>query len=333
MTVALAAILAAGILLPHLLRLHRVAPVTATVLWLTSLALRAITGIAAVTFLLFFLPRTAVFEALTHWCLHTVVPGLAAKLNIDGHGIGDLTLFVPGVVLALSLLIECVQTARDACAARHLVDRHVLGPGPRGSVIVSGPEVAFAVAGLAHPRIVVSAGALASLDDAELAAGLDHECGHIARHHRYVMLLTAALRALGWIVPGTRRAALEIRFHLERDADLWALDHRNDRLALASVICKAAASAQPPGSPAVASLGETGVPAVASLGETGVRERLGQLLEDQPRPLAHRTRAALNALAAAMVACTVLLAAALPAAAVTGVRADAHEAHHSHCDH
>lgn len=322
MTFALAAILAAGILLPHFLRLDRVAPVTATVLWLTSLALRALAGILAVTFLLFFLPRTGVFESLTHWCLHTVLPGLAAELNVEGHGIGDLSLFVPGVVLALSLLLACVRTARDAGAARRLVDRHVLGPGPCGSVIVGGPEVAFAVAGLARPRIVVSAGALASLDDAELAAGLAHERGHIARHHRYVMLLTAALRALGWVVPGTRRAAREIRFQLERDADFWALEQQNDRLALASVICKAAASAQPPGSPAL-----------ASLGRAGVRERLGELLEDQPRPSAHRTRAALNALAAAMVAFTVLLAAALPAAAVAGARADAHEAHHAHCDH
>ena len=320
MTFALAAILAAGILLPHLLRLHQVAPVTATVLWLTSLALRALTGFVAITFLLFFLARTDVFESLTHWCLRTVLPGLAGQLNVDGHAIGDLTLFVPGVVLALLLLIACVRTARGAAAARRLVDRHVLGPGPRGSVIVGGPEVTFAVAGLARPRIVVSAGALASLDDDELAAALDHERGHIAHHHRFVMLVTAALSALGWVVPGTGRAAREISFHLERDADLWALDQRNDRLALASVICKAAASAQPSGSPAL-----------ASLGQTGVRERLGLLLEDQPRPPAHPTRAALNALATAMVAFTLLLAAALPAAAVAG--ADAHGAHHAHCDH
>ena len=322
MTFALAAVLAAGILLPHLLRLHRAAPITATVLWLTSLALRALAGLLAVTFLLFFLPRTGVFESLTHWCLQTVLPGLADEFNVEGRGIGDLSLFVPGVVLALSLLIACVRTARDAGDARRLVDRHALGRGPGGSVIVSGPEVAFAVAGLARPRIVVSAGALASLDDAELTAGLDHERGHIARHHRHVVLLTAALSALGCVVPGTRRAAREIRFHLERDADFWALDQRNDRLALASVICKAAASAQPPGSPAL-----------VSLGHAGVRERLGELLEDQPRSSAHRTRAALNALAAGMVAFTVLLAAALPAAAVAGARADAHEAHHAHCDH
>ena len=100
MIVALAALVAAGIVLPHLLRLHRVAPITASVLWLTSLSLRALTGLLAVTFLLFVLPRTEVFASLTHWCLHAVLPGFAAELNVEGHGIGDLTLFVPGVALA-----------------------------------------------------------------------------------------------------------------------------------------------------------------------------------------------------------------------------------------
>jgi Zn-dependent protease with chaperone function len=321
MTVALAAIVAAGIVLPHVLRLHRVTPITAVVLWLTSLALRALTGLVAVTFLLFFLPRTEVFESLTHWCLHAVLPAVAEGLDVEGHGIGDLALLVPGIALGMSLLAACIRTARGARAARRLVHRHVVGQGPQGSVIVSGPDVVFAVAGLARPRILVSAGALTALDDAELAAGLDHERGHIARRHRFVMLAAATLAALGWMVPGTRRAATELAFHLERDADRWALGRRNDRLALASVICKAAASAQAPESPAI-----------AGLGHTGVRERLGQLLEDPPRP-SHPTATALNALATTMVGCTLLLAALLPTAAVAGARADAHGAHHAHCDH
>jgi hypothetical protein len=322
MTVALVAIVAAGIVLPHVLRLHRVAPATASVLWLASLALRALTGLVAVTFLLFFLPRTEVFEALTHWCFHAVLPGVANELNFDGHGIGDVALFVPGLALAISLLVVSFRTARSARTARRLVDGHVLGIGPRGSVIVSGPEVTFAVEGLVRPRIVVSAGALASLDDAELAAALDHERGHIARHHRFVMLTAAALGALGSLVPGSRRASCELAFHLERDADRWALERTNDRLALASVICKAAASAHPPGSPAI-----------AGLGQTGVRERLGQLLEDQAYLPSHPAAAALNVLAAVMAAFTLLLAAALPAAAAAGASADVHGAHHEHCDH
>ena len=53
MTAALAAITAAGIVLPHALRLQRVSPVTAIVLLLSSLALRAIVCLLAVIYLLF----------------------------------------------------------------------------------------------------------------------------------------------------------------------------------------------------------------------------------------------------------------------------------------
>jgi Zn-dependent protease with chaperone function len=321
MTAALAAIVAAGIVLPHVLRLQRVAPVTATVLWLSSLALRALTGLLAIVFLLFFVPATEAFASLTHWCLHAVVPGLAEGLGIEGHGMGDVALYLPGAALVVSLVVVCVRTARSARATRHLLQAHVLGRGPQDSVIISGPGVVFAVAGLAHPRIVVSAGALATLDDAELAAGIDHERGHIARHHRFVLLTAAGLSALGWMVPGTRRAAREIAFHLERDADGWALRRRNDRLALASVICKAAMATEP------------ARPAVVNLGETGIRERLGQLLDEAPARRRHPAGAALNALAVAMVAFTLVLAAALPTAAVAGAGADAHGGHHAHCEH
>jgi hypothetical protein len=319
MTAALAAILAAGIVLPHMLRLQRVAPLTAVVLWLSALALRALVSLLGVVYLLFFLPQTDVFASLTHWCLHAALPLVTEQLGVEGHGVGDLMLLVPGVVLVVSLIVVCIRTARAARAARRLVADHGLGRGPRDSVIVSGPEVLFAVAGIKGPRVVVSAGALASLDDDELAAALDHERGHIARHHRFVMLAAVALSALGRALPGTSRAVREIAFHLERDADRWALRNRNDRLALARVICKAATTAEP-----------VGHAAVTRLGSTGVGERLGQLLEEPPR----RHGTALNVIASAMVAVTLVLAAAVPTAAVAGAGSDAHGEHHGrHCEH
>ena len=320
MTGVLAAIAAAGIVLPHALRLQRVAPVTAIVLWLSSLALRAIVSLLVVIYLFFFLPGTGVFVALTHWCGHVALP-VGSELAVEGHGIGARALYVPGIVLAASLVWMCVSSVRDTRAARHLVAQHAVGPGPRNSLIVGGSDVLFVVAGLIRPRIVVSAGALASLDDDELAAGLDHEAGHIARRHRFVMLLAVGLRALGRAVPGTGRGVREIAFHLERDADRWALRRQNDRVALASVICKAAGA------------GRTGPPALAGLGDSDVLERLGQVL-DLASGTRRRTGAAFEALATAAVACTVLVGAVLPAAAVSGAGADAHRGHHRHhCEH
>jgi hypothetical protein len=317
MTVALAAIIAAGIVLPHALRLQRVAPATAVVLWLSSLALRAIACLLAVILLLFFLPGTGLFVAATHWCAHVALPVAGSQLAVEGHGLGALSLYIPGIVLASSLLWMCVGSVRDARAARHLVAHHAVGLGPRNSLIVGGSDVLFAVAGLVRPRIVVSAGALTSLDDDELAAGLDHEEGHIARRHRFVMLLAVGLRALGRAVPGTGRGVRELAFHLERDADRWALRQKNDRVALASVICKAATAER------------TRPPALVGLGDTDVRERLGQVL-DRCSGTTRRAGAAFNALATTMVVCTVFVAAIVPAAAVSGAAADAHRGHHRH---
>ena len=321
MTAALAAIVAAGIVLPHALRLQRVAPITAIVLCLSSLALRAIACLLAVIYLLFFLPRTEPFVALTHWCAHVALPVGGWELAVEGHGVGALSLYAPGIVLAASLAWMCVAGARDARAARHLVAEHAVGLGPRNSLIVGGSDVLFAVAGIVHPRILVSAGALASLDDDELAAGLDHEEGHIARRHRFVMLLAVVLRALGRAVPGSDRSVRELAFHLERDADRWALRRQNDGVALASVICKAATSER------------TLPPALVGLGDTDVRERLGQVL-NRRSGTTRRAGAAFNALATAMVACTLLVSAVVPAAAVSGAAADAHRGHHvHHCRH
>jgi Zn-dependent protease with chaperone function len=323
MTPVLAAMAAAAIAAPHVLRLQRVKPVTAITLWLSSLALRALVGVLGVVYLLFFLPRTEFFAALTHWCLHAAAPALAADLKIEGHGVGDVALFGPGAALAGSLLFVCISTARKAVAARHLVERNLVGTGPRDSLMVGGHDVLLAVAGLARPRIVVSAGALASLDDDELRAALDHEQAHIVRRHRFILLAAIALRALGRPLPGTHRAVRELAFHLERDADTWALRRRNDRLALASAICKAATSERAPRAPGIAQLGASDIGA-----------RVGQLVDDSPARPARASRAALNALAAAMVACTLVLAAIVPTAALAGAQNDAHGNHHDqHCVH
>jgi hypothetical protein len=292
-------------------------PLTAILLWLSSLALRAIVCLLAVIYLLFFMPGSGLFVALTHWCAHVALPASGGELAVEGHGVGALSLYVPGIVLASSLLWMCVAGMRDAHAARLVIAQHAVGAGPRNSVIVGGPDVLFAVSGLIRPRIVVSAGALTSLDDDELSAGLAHEEGHIARRHRFVMLLAVGLRALGRPVPGSGRGLRELAFHLERDADRWALRQKSDRTALASVICKAATAEG------------TRPAAFVGLGDTDVRERLGQVLDRCPRTT-RRAAAAFNALATAMVACTAFVAAIVPAAAVSGAAANAHRGHHRH---
>ena len=306
MTLPLIALLLGGITLPHLLRLDRSAPMAAAIICTVSLALRALLVIFGVLYLAFFLPTTGVFAQVTHWCWHTVVPLLTAHLGLEGHRVGDAATIVPGLLAMTSLLSVVLGVARGAHAVRRLLARHSLGPGPADSVIVAGREVMMAAAGLKRPKVVVSAGALIELDDDELAAGLDHERGHIARRHRYVLVFAELCRGVGRIVPGAAQASRQLAFHLERDADQWAL-RRHDRLALASVICKAA-STQPLGA----------MTASTSLSGTGAPERLGQLVDGSVPPGRGARAMMLNAAAAAMVCAALIAAAVVPSTALAG---------------
>lgn len=215
-------------------------------------------------YLVLFLPATAVFESLTQWCWHTILPPTAAHVMLTGHGVGDLISLLPGLLLVESVASMAFGLIRAVRTVHRLVVGNAIGRGPRDSVIVSGSEVFVAAAGIARPQVVVSAGALTALDDDELAASLDHERGHIDRRHRFVVLYAELCRALGFFIPGARSAVRQLIFHLERDADAWSLARSNSRLALASAICKAALR------PA------TTTPNLAALGGGGGGDRTGR---------------------------------------------------------
>jgi hypothetical protein len=305
MIVVVAALLSAGIVLPHVLRLERVAPLTAASIWGCSLVLRALAALFAATYVVLFLPATELFAALTHWCLHAVVPLLATHVGVSGHGLGRVAIVVPGALLAASLASAAFGVAGAARAVQGLLSRSAVARGPSDSLIIGGPGVLVAAAGLTRPRVIVSAGALTLLDDEELAAGLEHERGHIARRHRYILVGAELCRAVAWLIPGSRRAVDQLAFHLERDADRWALRRRHDRLALASAICKATTRT-------------AASPAFAPLGGSGVAERLDQLT-GVAEPVVGRRAVAVNVLAAALVALTLGLALTVPATVRAGV--------------
>jgi hypothetical protein len=181
-----------------------------------------------------------------------------------------------------------------------LLRSSVVGPGPGESLIVADGTLLVAVAGLLRPKGVISAGALVELDDDELLASLDHERGHIVLRHRYLIVAGELARAVGRFLPGTKAAARELLFSLERDADRYALERRHEPTVLASAICKAARGATAP-------------PALALGG--GVVARRARLLLDAGTPPAHL---GLIALAPVMVALVAATAIALPFAAHAG---------------
>ena len=307
MTVALAATMVGVVALPHLIDLRDATPSAAVALWLSSLVMRALLVVGAVLTLVLVVPQTAVFAAVTHWCWHTVLPLITTHLGLDGHQIGDAAVVLPAVALSVSLLWAAAGIMRAARAVRAFVRRAGLAAGPHDSVIVGGADVVVAAAGLRRPRVIVSAGALACLDDEELAASLAHERGHIARGHRWLLLVGELARSVGRLIPGTRTATRQLAFHVERDADRWALRRRHDPLALASAICKAAAGGLAP-SVAMTSLGGSG--------EGLVERRVDELTRSESPQRRHR---ALPVVAAASVLLTILALTVVPAATAAGV--------------
>ena len=316
MTVLVALLVGAAITAPHLLSLERAHPATAAVIWLAAVCLRALVALFVVVFFVFYVPTTALFDAVTHWCWHTALPLVTSHLGLSGHSVGDVALLAPVLALAVSLISVSVGLWRATRAVSAWVRRTTIGPGPQESVIVGEHDIVVAAAGLRHPRVIVSAGALTSFDDDELGASLAHERGHIAHRHRFVLVIAEVSRSLARLLPGTRRAVAELIFHLERDADRWALERRHDPIALASAICKAAQPAT----------GASGV--LVTLSGGAVTRRVRQLLDGPGVP---GRRTGLDVLAASMVILVVGLSAALPSATLTGIAVADSSATVRHC--
>lgn len=309
MIAALAFLAVLGVALPHLVRLDHARPATAAVLWIAALTLRGITAISTALFLALAFPDSTAFKVLTHWCVHSMLPFLGLDADVHGHAFGDAAVLVPAAVIAVSLVAVVLGLLRTASVLMSSLGRKSLGSGPENSVIVGGPEVLVAAAGLVHPRIVVSAGALTALDDEELAASLAHEHGHIARRHHLALAYAECCRAVARVLPGTRKAVRELRFHLERDADEWAVRRDHDPCALASAICKVATAAVPTD------------PLTVALGGGVVERRLDGLLAPERAALGRLRRGIVDSAAVVMVCITLTSLVAIPAEALAGDRA------------
>ncbi|MDX8153394.1 M48 family metalloprotease [Patulibacter brassicae] len=255
--------------LPHMVRRGCWSPSTSLLLWVVALGVRAGGCLLVALWLMIRLPSTTVFTAVTDWCVDTAVPVLAAHVGVLGPEVGDALSLLPFVALNLSALWGAVRVARGAREVRQMVSQSTVGVGPRGAVILGGREVMLGAAGFLRPRVVVSAGALVALDDAELAAAIAHERAHIRRGHRFIAAFAELCGTIARPVPGTRAIVAEVHKQIERDADAWAVRRDHDRVALASAICKSA-------------LSRAGGPALALLSGAGVAQRVEELLGGGP---------------------------------------------------
>lgn len=296
----------AAIILPHRLRLHRVAPLLAASVWLSCLCLRALVAIGGAVFGLLYLPQTGVYDTIANWCWHEALPVVAMHLGLSGHPLVHAAIILPGLALGASLLWALFGFARAWVAIRHKLGRSV-GKGPHGSTVIEGSEIVVGVTGLGPSRILISKGALGAMDAEELRASVHHEWGHVRRRHRPLLILASVLSALGRILPGTRSAEAELRFSLERDADEYAVRQTSDPLALASAICTAAT-----GRPLA------GTVALDGSGRVGLRL---DYLEGTGTTAGPGLERAVRALAVTLVVMTLGLLAAVPSWALSGPKA------------
>ena len=188
------------------------------------------------------------------------------------------------MLLCWVLIASTGAVLRDRRRHRALLSLLAHGdPKVPGALVVDHPAAAaYCVPGL-RSRIVISAGALDLLDQAELAAVLAHERAHLRERHDLVLLpFTALARAFPWSVL-VQRSYASVALLVEMLADDHAARQRPVRELVTALIRVGAAGT--PGTPA-------GTLAVAdedaAMGDSGVTARVERLLTPCAGALAGR---------------------------------------------
>jgi Zn-dependent protease with chaperone function len=241
-----------------------------------------------------------------------VMHGAAFGSRVAGP-LADLRLVSVAAGLMLLMLLCWVLVAASAAVLRaRRRQRELLSllahgdPKVPGALVVDHPAAAaYCVPGL-RSRIVISAGTLELLDQAELAAVLAHERAHLRERHDLVLLpFTALLRVFRWSAVA-RRAEGAVALLVEMLADDHALRHRPAReLATALMRVGAAGSRVPSGALAAAAGGRGGGRGAEGGGDGEVAVRVARLLRPAP---------GLPAPAIALVCAAAVLLVAVPVA-------------------
>jgi hypothetical protein len=232
-------------------------------------------------------------------------PGLAAAMRLLCLGASAALL----ALLCWVLIASAGAVLRDRRRHRALLSLLAHGdPKVPGALVVDYPAAAaYCVPGL-RSRIVISAGTLDLLDQAELAAVLAHERAHLRERHDLVLLpFTALARAFPWSVL-VQRSYASVALLVEMLADDHAARQRPARELVTALIRVGAAGT--PGSPAgtLAVADEDGAEGGnRAEGESGVTARVERLLTPAPglglaaRILVCSTAAALVVVPAALL--------------------------------
>jgi Zn-dependent protease with chaperone function len=274
-------------------------PRTAIVLWQ---ALGLAWGVATIGALLGLavLPyERGIAGGLRQAALDVAAGTLSVRLDMP-----HLVALLAGVTLAAVLLsvqgsaiYEVVRARRRHRALLNLVAHGE--PSVPGALVVDHPAAAaYCIPGVRSSKVVISAGTLALLDRAELAAVLAHERAHVRERHDLVLLPFTSLRQIFPRLALVARSLEAVKLLIEMTADDRAQRHRAPR-ELATALLRFAA-AHPAAAPSGALAAVPADPrADPTVGHIPVMARVNRLLDPVPaHPVARVTVLASAALIA-----------------------------------
>jgi len=192
---------------------------------------------------------TALGGGLSHLIGACVLRLRATYATPGGATVAGLGLILAGAVVARTTLTAVTHLrATGRQALRHAQTARLAGwPEPAlGAVLVEHPEpTAYCVAGR-HPTVILTTGAVAALDPAQLQAVLAHERAHLAGRHHLLLAMARIGRQVLPFVPLMREADLQVARLVELHADDAATRTSDPRsLATALVVLATVGSPEP----------------------------------------------------------------------------------------
>lgn len=205
---------------------------SASVLYRLQIALAAV-GVAAVGLALATALRPLSLEA----------PSLAALADAcRGFALPQMTAAAVAVLLVAVLSFTALTLGGRSLwrqlreRRRFLASLEVVGPGPDGSLLVNKADPLAFCTGFLRPRVYISCGAIALLNEDELEAVLAHEAHHARRRDPMRICISRTLADGLFFLPALGSLARRYEALAEMAADDAAVERMRSRRPLASAL-------------------------------------------------------------------------------------------------
>jgi Zn-dependent protease with chaperone function len=218
--------------------------------WLAAMVSTLVSVAVAIQFLV-----TAAIAGWSHLAevVCRSVAGHACAPTVYQNAVFELALGAIAIVAALAAGALAWRYGRSVQRAQRQAREHaelarITGrglPGDSAAVVLEAPQpVAYCISGR-PATIVVTSGALALLDPAQLAAVLAHERAHLAGRHHLLIALSRGLAAVVPAVPLFARGAQNVARLAEMCADDAAARGSGRRPLIAALLVMAAGVSVP----------------------------------------------------------------------------------------